>query len=209
MNPLRRLLLISTMFASLFLSACATLNPAYDLSKVKFRLDHISAVSVAGIDLMDIGSLNELNVFQMARATLAVSRENLPLDLTLHLKSENPLANKIAATLTRIDWTLILDDRETISGILEENVTLAAGEMQDIPLRLSLNMFEFFNERNSMDLLDLALAFASQDGGIPPGVALKIRPTIDTPFGPITYGKSFIVEAGKRQQKKKSETQEF
>jgi len=208
MNLHHRLFLISTMFSLLFLSACASMNPAYDLSKVKFTLDHISAVRVAGIDLMDITSLDELNVFQMARATLAVSRENLPLELTLQLKSENPLANKVAATLTSIDWMLILDGRETISGTLEEYVTLAAGEMQDIPLRLSLNMFEFFNEKTSMDLLDLALAFASQDGGIPPGVALKIRPSIDTPFGPITYGKPFLIEPGKKQRQK-SETREF
>lgn len=197
MNLHRRLFFISATIASLLLSACATLSPTYDLSKVKFTLDHISSVRVAGIDLMDIGSLDELNVFQMARATLAISRENLPLDLTLHLKSENPLANQVAATLTSMDWTLILDGRETIHGTLAENVTLPAGEMQDIPLQLSLNMFEFFNEKNAMDMLDLALAFAGEGGGIPKGIALKVRPTIDTPFGPITYGKPFIIEPEK------------
>ncbi|MFQ5519130.1 MAG: hypothetical protein ACE5E3_03915 [Mariprofundus sp.] len=197
MNPTRQLLFVSTLLASLLLGSCASLHLSNDLSKVKFSLDRISSVQVAGIDLMHIDSLDELNMFQMARATLAVSRNSLPLDLTLHLKSENPLANKIAATLTRLDWTLILDGRDTISGTLEDDITLSAGNAQDIPLRLSMNMLEFFNEKNAMDLLDMALAFGAEDGAIPPGLALKIRPTIDTPFGPITYGKSFIIEAAK------------
>jgi len=200
MNPLRRFLFISIMFIALLLSACATLQQSYDLSKVKFTLDRVSAVHIAGIDLMNITSLNELNMFQIGRATLAVSRESLPLDLTLHLKTENPLDNQVTATLTSLDWTLILDGRETISGTLAEDVTLTAGEVQDIPLHLSLNMFDFFNEKSAMDLLDLALAFAGEGGGIPKGVALKVRPTINTPFGPITYGKPFIIEPGKKQQ---------
>ncbi len=137
-----------------------------------------------------------------------MARKNLPLDLTLHLKIENPLDNHVTATLTSLDWTLILDGRETISGTLAEDVTLPAGGVQDIPLRLSLNMFDFFNEKSAMDLLDLALAFAGEGGGIPRGVALKVRPTIDTPFGPITYGKPFIIEPGVRSRKK-GKTRDF
>ena len=163
---------------------------------------------MAGIDLMDINSLDGLNVFQMGRATLAMARKNLTLDLTLHLKTENPLDNQVTATLTSLDWTLILDGRETINCTLAEDVTLPAGDVQDIPLRLSLNMFDFFNEKSAMDLLDLALAFAGEGGGIPEGVALKVRPTIDTPFGPITYGKAFIIEPGENSNRK-GETREF
>ena len=194
-----RLSLITIMVATLLISGCATLMQPTDLSKVKFSLDHVSAVRMAGIDLMKVDTLDELNIFQMARATMALSRENLPLNLTLHLKSENPLANQVAARLTRMDWTLVLDGRDTISGSMEKNIKLAAGEAQDIPLNLSLNMFEFFNEKSVMDMLELALAFAGEDGAIPEGVALKVRPTIDTIFGPITYGKDLLIEPRPKQ----------
>jgi len=182
------------MLTLLSFSGCATMTQHSDLSKVKFSLDHISDVSVAGINLMHIQSPEDLNMFQIARATLAVSRENLPLNLTLHLKSENPLANKVAAKLVRIDWTLVLDGRDTVSGTMHNNIKLNAGKVESIPLSLSLNMFEFFNEKSAMDMLDLALAFAGADGAIPQGVALKVRPTIDTIFGPITYGKGMLIE---------------
>jgi len=179
----------------LLLASCATLQKgAVDLSSVKFSLDRVSSVRVAGIDLMNIRSMDELNMFQIARATLAVSRERLPLDMTVHLKTENPMVNRVAATLVSMDWTLMLDGRETISGTLNERVIIRAGESETIPLKLRLNMFEYFNEKSAMDMLDLALAFAGSEGALPEGVALKVRPTIETPFGPIRYGKAVLIE---------------
>lgn len=187
-------IIIATAVVALITAGCATLQQKIDLSEVKFTLDHVSDVHVAGIDISDIESIEDLNMFQLARATLAVSRERLPLDLTLHLKSENPLTNQVAARLVRMEWTLILDGRETISGTMERAVSIPAGGSQQIPLRISLNMFEFFNEKSAIDLLDLALAFAGEGGGVPHGLALKILPTIDTPFGPIRYTTPLVVE---------------
>ncbi|PIW44109.1 MAG: hypothetical protein COW18_13970 [Zetaproteobacteria bacterium CG12_big_fil_rev_8_21_14_0_65_54_13] len=194
MKSPNRLLLIMAVITPLFFTACASLRSLTTLSQVEFTLDHISSVKVAGIDLMRIDSPEQLNMYQIARASLALSREDLPLELTLHLRSENPQANQIAATLTRLDWTLILDGRETISGTLHDSVRLPAGDATDIPLRLRLNMFEFFNEKSAMDMLDMALAFAAEDGRVPQGLTLKVRPTIDTIFGPMTYGKPILIE---------------
>jgi len=55
-------------------------------------------------------------------------------------------------------------------------------------------MFKYFNETRALDMLDLALAFAGAGGDVPEGVAVKIRATIDTPFGPITSGKALLIE---------------
>ena len=57
MSMIHRLSLISMMAASLLLSGCATLMQPTDLSKVRFSLDRVSAVRLAGIDLMKIDSL--------------------------------------------------------------------------------------------------------------------------------------------------------
>jgi len=197
MNHNHRLSVILSAILIVLLSSCATLQQGIDLSSVKFTFDRVSSVRVAGIDLMNIRSVEELNMFQIARATLALSREELPLDMTVHIKTENPQINRIAATMVSMDWTLMLDGRETISGILNERVRLPAGEAQTVPLRLRLNMFKFFNEKNALDMLDLALAFAGSKDSLPEGVALKIRPAIDTPLGVMRYREMLIAPSGR------------
>jgi hypothetical protein len=193
MKLLKSLPITMSAVALLLLASCATLQKAMELSSVKFTFDRVSSVRVAGINLMRAHSVDDLTMFQVARATLALSREELPLDMTVHVKTENPLVNQVAATLVSMDWTLMLDGRKTISGTLNDRITIPAGEAQTIPLKLSLNMFKFFNEKNAVDMLDLALAFAGSKGEIPQGVALKIRPTIETPLGPIRY-KSMMIQ---------------
>lgn len=176
--------------------SCASLKDVMNLAEVKFSFDHVSSVSVGGIDVMKIRSVREINMAKVARATLMVTRGNLPLELTVHIRTENPLINTVAATLVAMDWTLMLEGRETISGTLNERVTLPAGQTQTIPLRFSLNMVDFFSEKNALDMLDLALAIAGENGKIPKGVALKIRPTIQTPLGVIRYRETTIKPAG-------------
>jgi hypothetical protein len=196
-TAIRRLGVAIAMIAGSIFSGCATMSPV-DLSQVRFSLERVSDVHVAGIDISGMRSAEELNPFQLARATLAFSRQRLPLEMTLHLKSENPFANRVAARLVSMEWTLMLDGRETISGSMDRPVRIPAGEVQEIPIRLHLNMFDYFDEKSAMDLLDLALAFAGEGGGIPHGVALKVRPVIDTPLGAIRYGTPLLIEpAGK------------
>lgn len=195
MNPIiHRPSIIIVAIVTLLLGGCAGLQPEGNLSQVKFTLDRVSNVHVAGIDVSKIQSVDDLNMFQVARATLAATRKQMPLELTLHLKSANPIANGVAARIVRMHWTLMLDGRETISGTIDRPVEIPAGGMQEIPLHLSLNMFDYFNEKSATALLELAFAFAGEGGGIPHGVALKIRPTVDTPFGPIKYGSPITIE---------------
>lgn len=177
----------------MLLAGCASLKSAMQLSEIDFTFDRVSSVRIAGIDLMQVHSVEEINMFKVGRATLAASRGNLPLELTVHVKTENPLVNRIAATLVALDWTLVLDGRDTISGTINDRITLQAGKPQTIPLRLSLNLMEFFQDRKAMDLLELALAVAGEGGDMPQGVALKIRPTIETPLGAIRPGEMTIV----------------
>jgi hypothetical protein len=166
-------------------SSCATLQQMAALRNVDFSLDRVSDLRLAGIDIGRIHSFDDLGFADAARLALAVSENQLPLDFRLHLLAENPAENSTDARLVRMDWTLLLQERETLSGVFADNVLLPPGQPTDVPITVSLNLVEFF-EGSARDLVELALSLSGQ-GGSPKNVALRATPVIDTPIGPMRY----------------------
>ena len=169
----------------LMASGCATLGQLAALRHVDFSLDRLSDVRLAGIDLGSIRSFEQLGFADVTRLTLAVASGDLPMDFRVHLRAENPPDNETDARLVSMDWTLFLQDRETLSGVLEDDFVLPPGEPRDIPIPVQLNLMQFF-EGGAEDLVQLALAAAGQSSDRVE-VALRATPVIDTPLGPIRY----------------------
>ena len=170
---------------------CATLQQIAALRNVEFALDRVSDLRLSGIDLGSVRSFDDLTVLDAGRLALALSRNELPLDFQLHLRAENPAENSTEARLIQMDWTLLLQDRETVSGVFENEILLPPGEPTDVPLSISLNLLEFF-EGSAQDLLELALSIADQ-GGAPKEIALRATPTIQTPLGPMQYPRPITI----------------
>ena len=186
MRPRRRSLSLGLgALLLLGVSSCATLQQIAALRNVEFALDRISDLRLAGIDLERIRSFDDLGLMDAGKLALAVSRGELPMDFRLHLLAENPADNTTDARLVRMDWTLLLQNRETLSGVFEGNVLLPPGEPTDVPITISLNLVEFF-EGSAQDLLELALSLSGQDGA-PKDIALRATPVIDTALGPMRY----------------------
>ena len=188
----RRILGISLLaLFSLGSTSCATLQQIAALRNVDFSLDHISDARLAGIDLSRIRSVQDLGIVDAGRLALAASQNRLPLEFQLHLMAENPAGNSTDARLVRLDWTLLLQDRETLSGVFDGDVLLRPGEPTDVPITISLNLVDFF-EGSGQDLLELALSLAGQ-GGAPKDVALRATPVIDTPLGSMRYPRPITI----------------
>lgn len=169
----------------LLASGCATLQQLVALRNVEFTLDRVSNVRLAGIDLGGMHSVDDLRLSDAGRLALAVSQKDVPLDLQVHLLAENPAENTTDARLVRMDWTLLLQGRETLTGVFAENMVLPAGQPTEVPIAIRLNLVDFFEE-NAQDLLELALSLSGQ-GGAPKNLALRATPVIDTPLGPMRY----------------------
>jgi len=184
----KKTLLLAVMLA-MVLAACATLTPA-QLAEVRFRYDHISDVQIGALAVQDAATLNQREV---AALLLGIRQGTLMLRMNVHLRSENPLANRAAAHMTRLDWLLRIDGRETIRSTLQTAVELPPGKPQALAVAVRLNLFEYFNERNAPDLLRLALMVAGSGGRLPPGVSLELTPTFETPFGPYTFSEPVVL----------------
>ncbi len=186
MPPLRSWLALGMSFAALLAtSSCTTLQQIVALRNVEFSLDRVSNLRLAGIDLARIRSYDDLSFTDAGRLVSAVSRNRLDLDLQLHLLAENPADNTGDARLVKLDWTLLLQDRETLTGVFDGDVLLPPGQPMDVPITVSMNLVEFF-DGSAQDLLELALSLVGE-WGEPKDISLRATPTINTPLGPIRY----------------------
>ena len=172
-------------------AGCATLKQFAALRNIEFVLDRASDVRLAGIELARIRSMDDLSLMDAGRLVLAVSRNELPMDFQLHVLAENPAENSTEARLMRMDWTLLLQGRETLSGVFDREVLLLPGQPTDIPIVIGLDLLDFF-EGSAEDLLELALSLSGQ-GGAPKDVELRATPVVDTPLGPMRFPRPITI----------------
>lgn len=175
----------SVVLASLLLGGCATLQQFGALRNVDFSLDGVSGVRLAGIDFSRVRSFSDLSLREAAAFATAVRDRDLPLDLTLDVVATNPEDNYADAQLLALRWTLFLEDRETVSGLVDREILMPRGQPTDVPVAVSLNLVDFY-EGSAQDLFELAASLAGV-GGSPKEVMLEALPTVQTSLGPIRY----------------------
>jgi hypothetical protein len=166
-------------------AGCQTLREVAQLRDVRFEIDRVSDARLAQVRLERLQSVSDLTTADLLRLGGAVADGRLPLDFVLHLQAENPPDNSVQARIVRMDWTLMIDDEETVSGVFDREVVLPPGEPKDVPIPVELNLVEFF-QRDTRQLVDLALAVTGQSGE-PKNLKVVARPKVDTPIGRITY----------------------
>lgn len=175
-----------TVFAlALGLAACATVREFAALRSVSFAVDRVGDLRLAGVDLDHARGFDDLGVVDAGRIAAALSTREMPLEFQLHLQATNPADNNVDARLAGLDWTLFLQDRETISGGLEHPAVLPPGQPTDVPISIRLDLIEFF-DGSAADLVNLALGLTGR-GGSTTEVRLEATPIVDTPLGPIRY----------------------
>jgi len=180
--------------AGVAISGCSTIQEIAALRSVHFELDRVGELRLAGIDVTRTRSASDLSVGDGLRMASALASGELPLSFRLHLRAENPAGNSISARLVRMQWTLFLEERETVSGQIDREYELAPGRPTDIPVDISLDLLEFY-DRNAEDLVEFASNLAGA-GGRPMQIALRATPIIDTALGPIRYPRPITIVAG-------------
>jgi hypothetical protein len=169
----------------LAVSACATLQQIAALRHVNFSLAGVGQGRLAGVDLSRIRSSADVTPTDIGRISLALARKDLPFEFLVDVRAENPPDNRVTATMLRLAWTLLLNDKETISGVIDTTLSLPPGVPVGIPVRMRLNLLQFF-DGPVQGLVDLAASIAGVSSD-PTRVAIRAVPTIDTPVGRISY----------------------
>lgn len=185
--------LLAASFLLFSVAGCTTLREVSNLRKVNFQIDRVSQTQLAGVRVANVQSYEDLSAKDVLQLGSALSRGEMPLSFTLHLQAANPSSNSVNARLTEMDWTLLLEEKETVSGHFDQEVVLPPGEPKDISFQVKLDLVRFFDD-NLRSLVNLASAIS---GDAPPQtIKLRVRPTVNTPFGPFSYPSPITVVGG-------------
>ena len=186
-----RLVLLLALSISTF--SCSALkdfsNTMNNLARTKFKLDSVNGFQLAGIPLAGKSSIS---IMDGAKLLSAFSRDALPATFTLNVGALNTNdgtggTTKATSTLTSLAWTLILDTTLTINGNIKDPITIpGSGQQVTIPLQMNLDLMTFFKNKGYESIVNLALALGGANSS-PSRITLRVRPTMQTDFGPISY----------------------
>lgn len=169
---------------ALILSSCTQLKQLQNLAKCEFRLNSVENVRLAGVNVQDIKSINDINFADVAKLSAAYITNELPLNLKLNIDARNP--NPAAAALSALDWIFLIDDIEMTRGNLNQRFQIPASQTTSIPLLLNFDLRKVLSGKSQNALVNFALNLAGS-GNKPTRLALKAKPTIQVGSVNIPY----------------------
>lgn len=187
---MRKSIIISLLIVITF-SSCSVLKQMTNISRLKFRLNSVSDFTVNGINISNKSSIRDFNIFDSAQLLNSIAKGSLPVSFNLNIEAKNPNDGggypRQDLDIVDFKWRLLIDDVETLSGNIARPISVpGTGETTIFPITIQLDLYKFFSDRGFDNLINLALAIGGKNQNLS-RIVLKATPTVQTPFGKITY----------------------
>ena len=199
MNPLRSTIRILIFFLLVIGEVgCSAYETIVNLSRLKFRIDSIDNLELAGIPLKNKLSINDFSTLETMKLSTAFVRNTLPLTFTINVDAKNPNDGtggypRTNATIVSFPWRLFLDDKQTVTGNIGSEVAVpGSGETTKIPLKVTIDLVQFFKEKGYQGILNLALNLV-RESNTPSKITLYVQPTVGSQLGNIKYPKEIKI----------------
>lgn len=188
-NKISVLLILSSLF---LLYHCSIYQTMTNLSRLQFKIADVNGFQVNNIDISNKSSFKDFSPTDILSLTSLFNQGKLPVSFVLNVDAKNPNDGtggyaRTDATLKSFKWRLFIDDTETISGDIDSPVTVpGTGEVTKIPLRINIDLFQFFKNQGFDKVINLALALGGKNSTTSK-ITLYATPTVSTIFGDIKY----------------------
>jgi hypothetical protein len=162
------------------------------LQKLHFKLSGVRDFRLLGLDISGKSKLSEFSAMDALRMVDSYRSKKLPVDFVVDVLAVNPNdgtggTRRTTSTLTGLECRLLIDSKPTVTGNIDSPVEIpGTGQESVIPIRISLDLLEFFGDKRYEDLLQLALAIGGKSR-TSSRLSLDAQPTVSTPLGPMTY----------------------
>lgn len=155
------------------------------LTRCEFKLENVTGLELAGVDIQEVESLQDLSLSEYAKITTAFIGGSVPLDFDLNVAVLNP--NKTTAAMNEMDWILYIDDIEVTKGRFDQRIVIPGnGGTEIFPIALTIDLLEVLSGDSRDAVLNFAFNLAGNSER-PTQLMLKAKPTIYVGNNSIEY----------------------
>ncbi|MBE2280983.1 MAG: hypothetical protein IAE91_11370 [Ignavibacteriaceae bacterium] len=184
--------LLSVFLAAFIFTGCSVYQSIVNLTRLKFKLDGVTSISVAGINVLGKNSISDFNFGEIASVTASVIQGTLPVALTLNVAALNPNDGtggyaQTDATLKSFPYRFVVDGKDFITGNIANPISIpGTGQTTNIGLNFSLDLAQLLAGQGYESLLNTVLMIAGVGKG-QTQIALYAQPVVSTIIGDIQY----------------------
>ncbi|MCC9166806.1 hypothetical protein [Pontibacter harenae] len=165
---------------------CKQVQDIKAFTEANYRLEGVENVKLNGVDL-DKRLQTEQGLSTSERDSLltAVTTNRLQMGAILLLRVELPDANQDSKlTLTKLQWLLLIDGKEAMTGTVDETMVLEEG-LNTLPIQTPVQLTEVDGQPN-YEGLNRIINLVSRNANLKQHITFQIKPTVKTPVGNIT-----------------------
>ncbi|MGD1843430.1 MAG: hypothetical protein ACFB0B_21445 [Thermonemataceae bacterium] len=140
-----------------------------------FSYSHFKSARLAGVNLLGIANLRDLNPLDGALLLKAFSEKKLLLTLDFVVDVKNPNAQK--ASLSRLEWIAQLDKVKLAEGVIADYVEVPPLGKAEMPLRIETDLVGVFNQKDSQEVLGNLIKLVSGNEADETTFVLKMKPS--------------------------------
>lgn len=191
-----RVLVLAVLAGLLFMQSCETLDQLtralMSLRRLQFKLGGMHDFGLLGINLSGKSALADFSAAEGLKLVQGFRSKWLPVELTLDILVQNPNdgtggSTKTVSTLTSLESRLLIDGKPTVYGNIDKPIEVpGTGQAAIVPVRMSIDLYEFFGQQGYGEIIGLALDIGGRRGDMT-RISLDAQPKVSTPYGEIVY----------------------
>ncbi|MCK9447858.1 MAG: LEA type 2 family protein [Bacteroidales bacterium] len=169
------------------LPSCSIIQQAAQMKRLSlctFDVQGVDNIQLAGISLDEGMGRKDLNAAQIMQLTNAVFSKQLPLKLNLLVSIKNP--NDKKAALSRMDYSLLIDGLELISGQMEKRYEIEPEGQTLVHIPITTELFQVLSGQ-SIDMISNLGFKLTGSSSQPVDLLFKVKPYIQVGLTQLAY----------------------
>lgn len=171
---MKKLFLLLGVNLIIILISCRQIKEAQNLAYCEFRVAGVENVKIAGIPLIGITKVSDLNIVESGKLAAKVLEGKLPFTFDLKLAVKNPNKNK--AALNELEYILLIDDAELLTGTTRTRFEVAPQSISIMTLFIEMDLIKIFTGKTGKEIIEAGISLAGISNSTS-RLTMKLKPT--------------------------------